>query len=210
MPGGLTMKCLHQLRLVGPLFALLLVAGCTSMFRGDVVTFHEGPLPAGETIRVVASDPAKQASLEFRNYANLINEQLRRIGYEPTTSNDAELIAEVDYRVEAESQSVTVDRSRPYVRYHFGYGRYYDPFYYGFYNDWGPDVYTTRPSYLRTLELNIAHNDEERERIFEGRVQSTGLQNLLPEVMPYLVTAMFENYPGENGVTKVVTIERDE
>jgi hypothetical protein len=180
------------------------------MFRGDVVTFHEGPLPAGETIRVVASDPNKQASLEFRSYANLVSEQLRAIGYEPTTNASADLVAEVDFDVVAELSSVTVDRTRPFARYHFGYGRFYDPFYFGLYNDWGRDVYTTRPTYLRTLELNIARDDDERERIFEGRVQSTGSQSLLPEVMPYLVTAMFENYPGENGVTKVVTIERDE
>ncbi len=37
------------------LFALL--SSCGSLLRSDVVTFHEGPLPAGETIRIVAAEP---------------------------------------------------------------------------------------------------------------------------------------------------------
>jgi hypothetical protein len=56
----------------------------------------------------------------------------------------------------------------------------------------------------------IVEASGDRERIFEGRVQSTGQQNRLPEVMPYLITAMFSNFPGENGVTKMVTIETDQ
>jgi len=186
-----------------------LLSSCSTFLRSNVVTFHEGPLPAGETIRVVAADPALQSSLEFRNYANLISEELRKIGYTPGTGADTALLAEVSYGVEMGPTTVTVERPQRFVRYHFYYGRYYDPFYFGVYNNWGPEVFTT-PSYDRTLQLNIVRNDADRTPVFEGRVQSTGRQNLLPEIMPYLITAMFANYPGENGVTKVVTIEMDE
>lgn len=204
------MNWLHATRLLPTILLLMLSGGCTSALRSDVVTFHEGPLPAGETIRVVAADPQLQTSLEFRNYANLISEELRKIGYTPAgTQGQAELLAEVSYSVEPGPTTVSIDRPERFVRYHFYYGRYYDPFYFGVYNNWGPEVYTT-PSYQRTLLVNIMHNDNERSRIFEGRVQSTGRQNLLPQIMPYLITAMFTNYPGENGVTKVVTIEMDE
>jgi len=203
------MNAFHAARLF--LIILLgVLSGCAATLRSDVVAFHEGPLPAGESIRVVAADPALQNSLEFRNYARLIDEELRKIGYRPVTADaPAALLAEVAYGVELGPTTVSVERPQRFVRYHFHYGRFYDPFYFGIYNTWGPETYTT-PSYQRTLQLNIMSNDEERSRIFEGRVQSTGRQNLLPQIMPYLITAMFSNFPGENGVIKVVTIEMDE
>lgn len=186
------------------------LSGCTNLLTSDVVTFHEGPLPNGETIRVVAADPEKVPSLEFKSYANLVNEELRKIGYVPVTDEnaDAELLAEVDYSVESAEPLVNVNDPNRYVRYHFAAGRFYDPFYFGVYDTWGPQVYAT-PTFMRNLELNIVSNDEAMTRVFEGRVQSTGYDNQLPEIMPYLVTAMFKNFPGENGVTKVVTIEKD-
>lgn len=200
---------MHPVRLLLLTTPLFLLSSCGSFLSSNVVTFHEGPLPAGETIKVVAADPALQSSLEFRNYANLISEELRQIGYLPSATADAQLLAEVSYGVELGPTTVTVDRPQRFVRYHFYSGRYYDPFYFGVYDNWGQEVFST-PSYDRTLQLNIVHNDADKNPVFEGRVQSSGQGNLLPEIMPYLITAMFANYPGENGVTKVVTIEMDE
>lgn len=196
--------------------SLLVLSGCASRISGDVTTFHEDLMPAGETIRVVAANPELNRSLEFRTYAQRINDELRKIGYTPVTEPDvvADLIAEVDYEVAPGPTQVYTDRSRSYVRYHFGYGRYYNPWYFGFYDPffdpmWDrPEVYST-PTYQRSLELNIEKADGDNDRIFEGRVESNGFESALPEVMPYLITAMFENFPGESGTTKVVTIEKD-
>jgi hypothetical protein len=208
---------MHQIRTAALLFAALLVSSCTTVMRGDVVTFHDGPMPAGETIRVVAANPDIQASLEFRTYITLINEQLSRVGYKPTTDDKAQLLAVVDYSVVPDSTRVSVNSSQAFVHYGFNYGRN-SPFYFGASNYWGsgfgpsywgPETYTSRTGYLRTLLLNIERNDKDHERLFEGHVQSSGMQNLLPQIMPYMITAMFQNFPGENGVTKVVTIEKD-
>lgn len=188
----------------------LLLSGCTNLFQSDVVTFHEGPLPQGETIRVVASDPGKIPSLEFKSYANLVSEELRKIGYTPVMDEnaDTQLLAEVDFSIETGEPLVNIDDPNRYARYHFAAGRFYDPFYFGIYDSWNPQVSTT-PTYLRNLQLNIVENDATMNHVFEGHVQSLGYDNRLPEIMPYLVTAMFKNFPGENGVTKVVTIEKD-
>jgi len=208
--GAGPMISAHDIKLALYSLSLFMLAGCSSFLRSNVVTFHEGPLPTGETIKVVASDPARQQSLEYRSYANLVSAELAKIGFSTVSGDeDARLLAELDYSVELGPTTISVERPDRFVRYHFYYGRYYDPFYFGIYNRWGPEVITT-PSYLRTLQLNIVSNDAERTRLFEGRVQSSGKQNQLPQIMPYLITAMFANYPGESGVTKVVTIEMDE
>lgn len=195
------------------LLPLLLVPGaCTSNLKSEVVTFHEGPLPRGETIRVLAPDSAKTGSLEFEHYAAMVRENLRKIGYNPVSGDEpADLLAELDYSV---SEGMTNVRSRPttmnrgYVRYHFYYGHFHDPFYYGFYRDWQPDIYTFTV-YNRKLEMNIVRNNDEREVLFEGRVQSIGRDQEIARIIPYLITAMFRNFPGESGVTKVVTIGKD-
>lgn len=201
----------YYIRLLG-IFSLLLIGSCTSSVDSDVVSFHEGTLPHGETIRIEPSDSEKAQSLEFRTYARLIGEELSKLGY--TYVDDANapatLVAEVDYSVDVGPTDVQSNASaQPFVRYHFMYGRGFDPFYYGF-NTYWPDEVLSTPTYLRNLTMNIVENTEARERLFEGRVQSRGIQNQLPEIMPYLVTAMFRNFPGESGVTKMVTLEENE
>ncbi len=203
------------MKLVLPAIAasLLVLSGCAARVENDVTVFHEQLMPAGETIRVVPADPSNSGSLEFRSYANRISEELRKIGYTPVTEPDvvADLIAEVDYSVEAGPTEVHSEPSSGFVRYHFGFGRYYNPWYIGtsfdpFWND--REVYSTA-TYQRNLEVNIMNADGEMARVFEGRVESNGTESSLPEVMPYLITAMFSNFPGESGTTKVVTIEKD-
>lgn len=190
--------------------ALVLLQACTPTMRGDVVTFHEGPLPMGETIRVEALDPAKGQTLEFRQYARQVSDELRAVGYQPVAAGEsAELVAQLDYSIDMGPVDTRLERDGPYAYYHFSYGRYRDPFYFGMMNRWEPEVRST-PSYIRKLSMVIAHNDEQREHVFEGRVESIGSQRQLPEIMPYMVTALFANFPGESGVTKVVTIEMDE
>lgn len=193
------------------LAASFLLAGCANFLSSNVVTFHEGPLPMGESIRVEPMDASKAGSLEFRSYARLIAEQLRKLGYTPVESpdSDVQLIAEVDYDIVLGPTDVRVERDMSYVRYHFYYGRFADPFYFGIDSDWDPEIYAVT-NYERSLRMNIVRASGDRERLFEGRVQSVGRQNNLPGIMPYLITAMFANFPGESGVTKVVTIEMDE
>jgi hypothetical protein len=207
------MKLNAPLKALLTLAALLLLTGCVQFLQGDVVTFHEDTLPQGETIRIEAADPELADSLEFRTYARMVSAELRKLGYEPQEDSQASaatLIAEVEYSVQAGGAETRSSRHfPPYVRYHFHYGQFFDPYYFGFDNSWTEEV-TTTPSYLRQLSMNIVRNDSMRTRLFEGRVRSSGRQGELAEVMPYLVTALFENFPGESGVTKVVTIEMDE
>lgn len=188
---------------------LLLVSGCAETLRSDVITFYENNLPAGETIRIEAVDPARGETLEFRQYAQQVSNGLTDVGYQVVTEGEAaELLALLDYSVETGPLDIRLQNDGPYVRYHFYYGRYRDPFYFGMMNRWNPEIYST-PSYIRSLSLVIVRNDSDREHLFEGRVESVGRERRLPEVMPYLVTALFSNFPGESGVTKVVSIEMD-
>lgn len=193
--------------------ACLMLAACASTFRSDVARFHRlNEVPQTATFVVVPSDDRKQASsLEFQQYAGLVGRELTKFGYRPASATTAaELTVEMDYGVSKGEQIV---RSRPTVFYGF-YG-HSSPFYTGYwyrgalYGDYPfgyRDVYT-ETMYNRTLKMVIVRSaNTDREVLFEGEVVSVGRDRRLPEIMPYLVQAMFTNFPGESGVTKEVVI----
>lgn len=185
------------------LLLLLILTACAGTVTTEVTRFHQDGHPAGETIAVVALDPAKTGSLEFASYARIVSEKLAGIGYrvvEPGAGPD--MLAKMDYSV---GPAETKIRSWPrnFVHYHFHYGDYY-PFFYGRYWD-EPEVYSYTV-YPRALDLTITRSGG--ESLFEGHVKSIGREQNINVVMSYLVEAMFNNFPGESGVTKVVTIQQ--
>lgn len=177
------------------------LGGCAGGVTSEVTRFHAAAAPRGEVIAVLALDPDKAGSLEFAAYARLISRKLESIGYRVSESPaGAELLARVDYSV-GPAETAIKAWPRHYVHYHFYYGRYH-PYYFGRY--WDEPYSYSYTVYPRALDITIRRVDG--ESLFEGQVRSVGREASLNQVMPYLVEAMFQNFPGENGITKVVTI----
>ncbi|MEZ5668252.1 MAG: DUF4136 domain-containing protein [Alphaproteobacteria bacterium] len=188
------------------ILAALALAGCARTTTCDVVAFHQLPPPAGETIAVTAADAAVAADPAFADHATRVAAALGRLGYTPVADGAAAaLVAEIGYGIE-EEDSHTVALPVCSSHYHFGYRRFDDPYWYGY--RCRPWHTLTAERYLRHLDLRIVDGTS-GAALFEGRVQSQGADRDLAAVMPYLVTALFANFPGESGVVKTVTIERD-
>ncbi|MCH8861821.1 MAG: DUF4136 domain-containing protein [Proteobacteria bacterium] len=193
----------------------LILASCSNSIRSDVARFHNLPAPSGESFLIVAKDEAKDGGLEFAQYAGLIRARLMDAGYQPVTEGTPQLVVEVDYRISDGEEKI---RSRPGYGYGYGYGGYgyghygfhhfhHSSYLYGGYGGYGgysSGVYSVTV-YSRVLEMDIIRADG--EKLFEGHALSIGRDNRMPEIMPYLVQAMFTNFPGESGVTKLVEIE---
>ena len=213
-------------RLILTAIALLALSACA--LKGgqyNLVTFHEGKLPRGETISIQPVETLTPDSLEFSYYRVLMADKLRKLGYTPVASDEpATLVATVDYSVSDGQKRVGSEQrngatyipsyfssysskypSKYYARYHFYNGRHHSPFYYGYSDQWPPEHYSY-VVYNRKLEINILDSSTAK-RLFEGRAQSIGREKQISSAMPYMITAMFNNFPGENGITKVVTIE---
>ena len=200
-----------------------LVSGCNSTFKSNVSRFHELPAPKGETVMIVPLDPAKNTSLEFASYANMVGSYLARQGYSPAGTEDADLIVELDYSVDDGKVMVKsygfgygfgygYSHFRPYG--HFGrYGGYYSPFYSPFYDPFYRHSYFNEPdvrsyvNYTRKLTLIIRPNVAGKKNLFEGTVESTGRSNNLPKLMPHMTQALFTNFPGVSGTTDKIVIE---
>ncbi|MEX1146915.1 MAG: DUF4136 domain-containing protein [Sphingomonadales bacterium] len=199
-------------QIVTVLAVSLFLAGCASQFRSDVARFHMLPAPSGETFVVEPFDPAKAGSIEFAQYARQIAGYLSSYGYRPASATDnAQLIVKVDYGVD-DGRTMVRSYGSSYAGFHSHYYRhyywpyYYQPYYGGFYPDpfYSPEIrsYTV---YTRQLSMDIQRVSG--ERLFEGRVESDGRDNRLPEVMPYLIRAMFTDFPGRSGATETVTLD---
>jgi hypothetical protein len=197
-------------RLIVVLVAALALAGCATKFRSDVSSWHRLPPPSGETFVVDAKDPRKQGSLEFAQYAGLVAAELQRVGYRPAARGaQPDLIVRLDYDVGGAREKVRSYGTGFYGGY-YGYHRpWWGPWGYGGYGYDYPEVrsYTV---YSRRLELEIADARNPGQNLYETRLISDGRSNRLEEVMPLMVRALFQEFPGPSGVTRQVSIDLDE
>jgi len=203
-----------------------MVSACSNTFKSNVSRFHELPQPQGETVLIVPKDPARNTSLEFASYANMVGSYLGQQGYRPAGDGKADLIVELDYAVDdgkvmvrsyPSSFSFGYGHFYPYYSYYGGFhgyspywrysGFYHSPFW-GYYDPFDRDV-RSYVNYTRKLTIAIRPNVAGAKNIFEGTVESVGRNNKLPELMPLMVQAMFTNFPGTNGATEKIVIDLD-
>ncbi|MBV7265984.1 DUF4136 domain-containing protein [Erythrobacter ani] len=205
-------------RLALPLLLAAGLSACAPSFKADVSRFATTlPAPQGQTFAVVAEDPQLAGGLEFGLYADLVAEEMARLGYsEAASPSDANLLVRFDYGV---------DNGRERIRSTgIGAAGFYDPFFgpwgrgygfrrgfaFGFHDPFlaGPQVrsYTV---YVSDIDLKI-DSTETGERLFEGQAQAASRSNRLQSLVPNLVEALFTDFPGNSGETLRITIKEDE
>ena len=86
----------------------------------------------------------------------------------------------------------------------YGFGAGYDPF-------WDMPQTETRQMFTRRVELDIYRGANyatgPKQRIFEGRAVSTGQNGQIEPVMPYMLDAVFKDFPGRSGASSTVTVQ---
>nr|WP_298930943.1 DUF4136 domain-containing protein [uncultured Erythrobacter sp.] len=207
----------HKTALKRLALPVLLAAGlsaCAPSFNADVSRFATTlPAPQGQTFAVVAEDPKLAGGLEFSLYAEMVGDQLEKVGYtEAASPADANMLVRFDYGV---------DKGRERVR--TTGGRFNDPFFgpwgrgfgfrrgfaFGFHDPFlaGPEVrsYTV---YVSDIDVKI-DSTATGERLFEGQAQAASRTNRLQTLVPNLVDALFTDFPGNSGETLKITIKDD-
>nr|WP_137676755.1 DUF4136 domain-containing protein [Parerythrobacter lutipelagi] len=212
-----------------PLLLAGLAACTTPGFKSDVTRYAaQLPAPTGQTFAVVAEDPALAGGLEFAQYADLVENQMARLGYAEAASPDtANLLVRFDYGVDKGRERVRSTGIRDpffdpwrgfgyrpvYYRTRRGYRVAYAPssrWGYGFRDPWfgGTDVrsYTV---YTSGIDMKI-DDTTSGERLFEGKAQAVSTSNRLQYLVPNLVEAMFTDFPGNSGETLRISIKPEE
>lgn len=194
-------------------FAAMALSGCVSprYVTSDVTRFHTLPAaPSGQTFAITALDKEQEQSLEYKQYADMINSKLSAMGLKQATDGPAkaDFVVTLKYDVEGPSPDVRSRNSSVSIGYGFGGPRWgvgaaYDPFYENYAN--------TQQVYVRRVELNMykgsTYGTPKPERVFEGRALSEGLNGQIFPVMPYILEALFREFPGASGATRTIRVE---
>ncbi|MGE5504216.1 MAG: DUF4136 domain-containing protein [Actinomycetota bacterium] len=188
-----------------------LLAGCgPQLVQTDVTRFHA--VPAGQPRSfTILPDQAQRGSLEFENYAQQVAAQLQTRGWRAvaaTPGAEAETVVFIHWgtgpgRTEAWSSPSSVYGGMGWgPRSHWMGGGVYDPFPY----------YETRAiTYVpKWLTVDILDGPAWRagtpRKVFEGRAVTDSGGEAVAPVVPYLIKALFVNFPGADGTTARVAV----
>jgi len=204
----------------------LAVSGCATGLPTKVTRFQAMPAAAGQTFYVVPA--AGPSGLEFVQYATIVAQQLEARGYAPAVSpQSANMLVQLDYGVDEGQTHYSVD---PFYNSYYEpfYGGYYgrpywsrysswgsrSPFYYGwgdpFYGGYGygggfGDPVREYTVYQSRLSMNIVRKADNAP-LFEGRAQARSQTDELGVLVPNLIEAMFNGFPGRSGETVKITV----
>jgi len=211
------MSIFRKIALAAAPIALLALSGCATGLTSNVTRFQQMPAPQGQTFAVVAQDPALQDSLEFSQYARLVEAKLAEQGYARAESPaSASLLVKLDYGIDKGRDKI---RSSPFA---YGNGWNRDPFAWGPYRRWGrggfiygfhdPFMfggfgYNDVESYtVYTSDLDMVIERRSGERVFEGQAKAQSRSDDLTYLVPNLVEAMFTGFPGNSGEAIRITV----
>jgi Domain of unknown function (DUF4136) len=194
----------------------LLLTGCASTIKSDVTVFHEWPVDLPSKAFVFDHSREQENNPEYRNYENMVRDELKRIGFfEADHVSAATLKVSIQYALRSDiKMTQTAASVDPFWQeaplfgpgwhgYRF-YGPFYDPFWYG------PPVTQYRdtqfPLFKRQLRVTISRASNSR-RICDVTVNSEGHNSSLAAVMPYLAQSAFADFPGKSGVPRHITLK---
>ncbi len=212
---------LSRARLVcGLLVLVALLSGCASPITARVSSFQQWPVDAvGASFGFLA--PADHTrELEQASYASVVATELAKQGLQPAASGQpARILVDISVISQLENRSY----SRPVYQDQYVYrpgfrdaaGRIYPGY-------WMPDPFgpryvgnqqlmeTVQVSSLRLRLLDTQGPAGSSPRtVFESNATHEGGPNPLQSVVPYLVRAVFEGFPGANGRVQVVRFKPD-
>ncbi len=182
--------------LIGITLIVLPLIGCSKTITSDVTRFHNLPAPDAESIEVVSMDPNLQNSLEFGQYAELVGRHLGRFGYSPPNNTSSTYIARIGYGIQTAS-GIIDNGPRSSVAIGASSGGHHSGVGVGLSFPIGNNE--PRQEYIRILSMEIIQRSD-GVKLYEGQVTSRG-QEGLPIMMPFLVDAMFQDFPGESGTS---------
>jgi hypothetical protein len=194
----------------------VLLAGCATTIRSEVTAFHEWPANLPDKSFVFERTKEQENNLEYRNYENLVREELLRLGFVgPADPRSAKLKVTISYSIHVRDVRVV----RPVVadpwedppffgpRWDYGYdydSPLYNPLWYG------PPLVEQREFryqlFTRQLRIVIAQAADSK-RLYDVTVVSEGTNGALAVVMPYMIRSAFADFPGPSGVPHEVDLK---
>lgn len=205
------------------LAAALLLGGCASYFGAEVTAYHQEDQPLSGLSFRFAPAPQQAESLEFQTYAGYVRRELLAHGMKEAGGPRRDVDVALDYMVDG---GRPVSYSQPNYAYVFqGYRQvrhdrtdangqvvsYWESVPIYGYDLVGYSTYQ-RTVYRKQFKLALTRTQPvpgRPARLYEGTVVADSEDGALNNAVPYLIQALFQEFPGPNGVTRQVRVETD-
>jgi hypothetical protein len=190
------------------LIATALLAGLSgcALLRSQVAVFHHLPKDLSGTTYVMIPFKEQEGSLEHKAYEEAVRQELNAKGFRETTVDQAQTVVFFAYGID---KGRAVDSSYPII------GQTgvetctstscLDSSPWPTYGVVGTRE-TRQTEYTRVLRLDIVDKQALAggtiKKLYEGRVVSSGFSDQLAKVLPEMVKALFEDFPGQSGSTR--------
>ncbi len=198
---------------------LLILSGCAQprSIQTSVTRFHQFEqqplaqhLPPGSVFHVKPADKTLSKSPEFQLYAKDLSRLLEDLGYvSGDHAQNADFTVVLQYESDKGRQEILSYPGHTYLRpgYWVRNGSYRPPY-------WVRDpgwvetrfVYRRKVKIFFEIEDNIAEGLENHEVIFEATALNDSESLHFSSVMPYMLHALLENFPGKNGVVEKISL----
>ncbi len=184
---------------------LAMLSGC-ALLRSQVAVVHQLPKDLSGTTYVMIPFKEQEGRLEHKAYEETVRQQLNAKGFRETTVDQAQTVVFFAYGID---KGRAVDSSYPII------GQTgvetctstscLDSSPWPTYGVVGTRE-TRQTEYTRVLRLDIVDKQALAEgnikKLYEGKVVSNGSSNQLMKVLPTMVKALFEDFPGQSGSTR--------
>ncbi|RYX93530.1 MAG: DUF4136 domain-containing protein [Comamonadaceae bacterium] len=214
----MTFQILPRARLLAMLPAILLLAACASPITTKVTSFNQWPVDvAGSTFSYIT--PAELANdLEQATYAGYVQTELEKQGLKRAPAGQVGRI-QVDLQTgngtkeKKYREAVYQDNYIYQAPYRDAVGNVYPGF-------WSPDPFgsryvgdreVTRTVQVSNIRLRLLDSKGslpgKPKAVFESRVAYEGSNEDLPDLVPYLVRAAFDGFPGQSGRVRTIRFD---
>lgn len=203
----------------------LSMAGCGSIVVTDTTTFYKPDYQNRGTISVTAANQQINKSLQFAHYKSRFEKQLGKLGFKPVQqSSAAKYVAIVSYGID--NGKTSVETSPVYGQTgggttyssgtvnHGGHSTSYSGSSYSMptYGIVG-STSSSYTRYSRAIAMDIVEGKSFHSgrpiALLEARAKSSGSCSQIVEVFDEMLEAMFDEFPGESGRSRRVTVSAD-
>lgn len=190
--------------------ALLTLGGCASTLSARVTTYQQWPVGAqGEYYRIVpAADQA--GNLQFGAFSDMLRAAIGPVGLREAMAG-AEPRFDVRFEYANPVKQMWERRYEDAYMYHGwpGWGGYYG------WGRWGGGFMYYSPRtinvpvdvYRNTLTVTVSDRLANGQDVYQATAVHNSRRENLDAVMPYLMQAIFDGFPGNNGQVKEVRYE---
>jgi len=191
-----------------------MLGGCASGFYANVTSYQKWPADAtGQTYRIVLDAGQSADNLEFQAVADMVRANIGSTGLveaRPAADSAITQTARFDLHLQYENPTTQIWTQRyadDYYRW-FPYGGYYGR-HFGWGGMWYPPPLVTVPMQVHrnTLTLWMTDSQNNHAEVYRATAIHLGESDQLIASMPYLVQAIFDGFPGNNGQVRQIRYE---